>query len=100
MAAALLLALWLGPAAARDLPADARLARLEALDYPYATIGRRTYHMAPGCLIRDHANRIVVPVSAPHAGHVLYRLDIAGELAAIWFLTEQEVAAWRATHPR
>ncbi len=81
---------------ARDLPVDVAYGQMTSLDYPYATIKGHTFHFAPGCTIRNERNLIVVPQSAPRAGAVLFRLDPAGDLIAVWVLTADEAAAAKA----
>jgi hypothetical protein len=80
--------------AARNLPKDARFGKLTAFTYPYASIGGKALRMSPGAKIYNEQNLIIMPVAMRQQAKVLYRLDNAGSLSAIWLLTEHEAAAF------
>ena len=93
------LLLWLavsifaGPVyAQRNFPSGVKPAELRGIQYPYVRINDRTFRLAPGARIYDASNRIVVPVSAPQTGKVLFKLDTQGNLLKLWILTPEEVA--------
>lgn len=102
--AALVCTLVLGPLAcgpltgaayaARNLPKDARYGKLTEFSYPYAKIAGKVLHMSPGAKIYNEQNLIILPVAMRAPARVLFRLDNAGELSAIWILTAQEAAAY------
>lgn len=76
----------------REFPADAKRGVLEAHEYPNYRIGKITYRISAGGRIRDQQNRIVMPVSLPaQKADVIYRIDINGQLSAIWLLTSDEI---------
>jgi hypothetical protein len=80
--------------AARNFPQDARFGELTRFSYPYATIGDKTLRMSPGAKIYNEQNLIIMPAAMRQQGAVLYRLDNAGALSAIWLLTAQEAASY------
>ena len=86
--------LWLWPAqAVRDFPQQARRGTITSHQYPHYRIGSTTYRIAPGGRIYNQQNLIIMPVSLPQQKtEVMYRLDIKGELSAIWLLTREEAA--------
>lgn len=76
----------------RGFPADAMRGMLEAHEYPHYKIGKITYRIAAGGRIRDQQNRIVMPASlASKKADVIYRVDINGQLSAIWLLSADEI---------
>jgi hypothetical protein len=87
-----LLALQPWAVAGRILPQNAVLGELTATSYPYVTIGKKQFHLAPGTRIYDQNNRIILPVSMPTSAIVLYKLDANGDLIMMWLLTPDEVA--------
>ncbi|HMK14489.1 MAG TPA: hypothetical protein VK460_05705 [Burkholderiales bacterium] len=87
-----LLALQPWAVAGRILPQNAVLGELTATNYPYVTIGKKQFHLAPGSLIHDQNNRIILPVSMPSSAAVLYKLDANGDVINMWLLTPEELA--------
>lgn len=81
--------------AGRQLPRDAAYGEMTRFAYPLATIGKRTFRMAPGGKIYNQQNLIIMPAAAPSRASVLFRLDTAGELSGIWLLTAQEAARYK-----
>ena len=92
LGAAALLALQLWAVAGRILPQNAVPGELPASSYPYVTIGNRQFHLAPGSLIYDQNNRIILPNYLPSKATVLYNVDANGDLHRMWLLTPEEVA--------
>ena len=68
--------------------------KLTAFTYPYASIGGKALRMSPGAKIYNEQNLIIMPAAMRQQAKVLYRLDNAGFLSAIWLLTEHEAAAF------
>ena len=89
---AALLALQLGAVAGRILPQNALSGELTASRYPYVIIGDKRFHLAPGSLIFDQNNRIILPNYLPRRAIVLYNVDGNGDLHKMWLLTPEEVA--------
>jgi len=86
--------LWLSPAeAVRDFPQQARRGTITSHQYPHYRIGSTTYRIAPGGRIYNEQNLIIMPASLPNGkAEVMYRLDMQGDLSAIWLLTREEAA--------
>jgi hypothetical protein len=100
LAASLLAAAWVvlftlseGAWSARQLPADARFGQVTRFQYPLVAIGKRTFRMGPGARIYNQHNLIIMPAAMPGRANVAFKLDMAGEIASIWLLTAEEVAA-------
>ena len=65
---------------------------LEAHQFPNYKIGKTTYRIAAGGRIRDQHKRIVMPASlASQKADVIYRVDINGQMSAIWLLNAEEI---------
>ncbi|HUL41838.1 MAG TPA: hypothetical protein VLV32_08030 [Burkholderiales bacterium] len=92
LGAALLLAFQLCALAGRLLPQNGVLGELTASSYPYVIIGDKKLHLAPGSLIFDQNNRIILPNYLPRKATVLYSVDSNGDLHEMWILTPEEVA--------
>ncbi|HEX5476604.1 MAG TPA: hypothetical protein VFX09_02000 [Burkholderiales bacterium] len=92
IAFAVLLAFLAWPALAqlRSVPADAKSGLLKRVQGMRADIDGKPYDLAPGIQIRDTANRIVVPNSAPTPAKIKYRVDPNGYVSRIWVLTSEE----------
>jgi len=90
--------LWIDTAtAARDFPPGARRGTLVAHQYPQYQIGSVTYRMAAGGRIYNRQNLIIMPASLQQqSAEVVYRLDLSGQISAIWLLTPEEAAL----HPK
>jgi hypothetical protein len=85
-----------GPAwAQRQLPKDAHFGEITRFAYPLVRIADRTFHMAPGAKIYNQQNLIIMPAAMPPRAKVLFKLDTAGELSAVWLLTAEEAARYR-----
>ncbi|MGH8756755.1 MAG: hypothetical protein ACRET9_01000 [Burkholderiales bacterium] len=87
-----LLALQPWAIAGRILPQNAVSGELTASRYPYVTIGKKQFHLAPGSLIYDQNNRIILPNYLPRKATVFYTIDGNGDLHKMWLLTPEEVA--------
>lgn len=86
--------------AARDLPRNALYGKLTAFAYPFANIGGKALRMSPGAKIYNEQNLIIMPAAMRQQAKVLYRLDNAGALSAMWLLTEHEAAPFEARLPK
>lgn len=86
--------LWLLPAqAAREFPQDALRGTITSHQYPHYRIGSTTFRIATGGKIFNQQNLIITPASLPQrSAEVMYRLDMRGDLGAIWLLTPEEAA--------
>ncbi len=79
----------------RSFPEKARLARLEMRLFPEALLDGESVRLAAGVRIHDANNRIVMPASLSGTHDVLVDDDASGQIARIWILTHDELAAAR-----
>jgi hypothetical protein len=85
--------LWASVAeAARNFPQNARRGTITEHQYPHYKIGSSIYRIAAGGRIYNQSNLIIMPASFYGQAEVMYRLDINGQLSAIWLLTREEAA--------
>ena len=85
--------LFIAPAhAERNFPKNVKPAELRGIEYPHVRIDDRTYRMAPGGVIYDTFNRMVLPNMAPKSGMVMFKLDTQGQLLKLWILTPDELS--------
>jgi len=82
--------------AARNFPQNAMRGTITEQQYPHYKIDSSTYRMSAGGRIYNQHNLIIMPVSFNGQAEVMYRLDISGDLSAIWLLTREEAAM----HPK
>ena len=89
--------LWASAAeAARNFPQNARRGTITEHRYPHYKIDSSIYRIAAGGRIYNQHNLIIMPASFYGQAEVMYRLDINGQLSAIWLLTREEAAM----HPK
>lgn len=88
-----------GRAQARQFPAQARLGTVEIPAFPAARLDGSPVVLAPGVLIRNEQNALMLPQQFTGARLVLYRLDFLGQIRDIWLLDEREAARARAGEP-
>jgi len=81
--------------AARNFPPKVQAGELRGIQNSLAQIGDNTYRLTPATRIYDANNLIVLPVSAPQGGRVLFLLDPQGFLSKIWVLTPEEAARFK-----
>ncbi len=80
--------------AERPLPEDGIRARVTAtLPLPQVQLNGKLYRLAPGCIIRDDANRKIVHGELPAGAPVMFLRDPNGEVSRIWVLTADEQAS-------
>ena len=85
--------LFIAPAhAERNFPKNVKPAELRGIEYPHVRIDDRTYRIAPGGVIYDTFNRMVLPNMAPKSGMVMFKLDTQGQLLKLWILTPDELS--------
>lgn len=79
--------------AGRTLPEAGQLAQVAEFYYPQVRIGSTVYRLSPGAKIFDEWNRVVMPPRLPAGAKALFLLDGNGEIARVWLLTPEELAA-------
>jgi hypothetical protein len=94
----LLMVAWLLPAASgyaqlRTLPANAKRATVgQPRTLPEVELGGKIVRLAPGGVISDQNNRIIVHGALPAYADVAFTIDMHGDVARIYILTPQEQA--------
>lgn len=77
----------------RTIPDNTRRATISPLQGMYVSVDGTPALLAPGALIRDHSNLIIVPSALPREGSVAeYALDGNGQVFRVWLLTAEEAA--------
>ena len=93
LASVLALACATQACAERVFPERARRGDMKAYDYPSMKIGDKIYRLSPGSRIFNRNNLIIMPASLQtQTAPVMYTLDMRGDLASIWLLSEEEAA--------
>ncbi len=82
-----------GTLAGRTLPDAGKLAEISGFYYPEVAVGSSVYRLSPGAKIFDQWNRVVMPPRLPVGASALFLLDGNGEIARVWLLTPEELAA-------
>ena len=93
---ALLLAALSAPAAAqRVIPQDAQRAVLRVVSDMVVDLNGEQRVLAPGVLIRDPMNMLMLPGALPPRQPLLVRVrfDPDGTVRHVWILTPEEIAA-------
>jgi hypothetical protein len=82
------------PAAAqvRTIPQDAQRAQIRHVQENIIELNGYQIQLAPGALIRDASNRIIIPTAVPAGALVRYRLDDNRQVREVWILSPQEAA--------
>ncbi len=89
-----LLLCGLAAQAARDFPPNARRGTITEHQYPNYRIDSSNYRISAGGRIYNRDNLIIMPASFEGKAEVMYRLDMNGDLSAIWLLTREEAALY------
>jgi hypothetical protein len=77
----------------RPIPDDVQRGWLQLIQETVLSINNAQIQIAPGGIIRDQRNLIVVPVSLPAGGALAeYQLNASGQLVRAWLLTPDEAA--------
>jgi hypothetical protein len=76
----------------RTIPDDAARGVIRHLQEMTVEIDGAPRRLAPGAQIRNETNLIVVPGAIPAGTPVKYKLDDAGLVREVWFLTPKEAA--------
>jgi hypothetical protein len=77
----------------RPIPDDVQRGWLRHVQETQLSINNAAVQLAPGGIIRNERNLIVVPASLPGEGALAeYQLDASGQLIRAWLLTPDEAA--------
>jgi len=76
----------------RTVPPDTKRGVMRHLQDMTVQIDQSTARLAPGALIRDIHNRLVLPMAIPPGSVVKYQVDAQGLITHVWILTVREAA--------
>lgn len=77
----------------RVIPDNARRATIAHIQGMHISVDGSPALLAPGALIRDRSNLIIVPSALPPGGAPAeYALDNNGQINRVWLLTAEEAA--------
>ncbi|MBL8483395.1 MAG: hypothetical protein JNJ60_14445 [Rhodocyclaceae bacterium] len=94
VAICLMLAVFTGYAMAqplRKVPDTAVRAKMTSYYDGSVKLGSKVYLLAPGALIFNTENRILLPVYVPETTEVAYLLNSDGRVWRVWILAPEEV---------
>jgi hypothetical protein len=75
----------------RSFPTDAQRGYIQHVQEMAVTLNGIQATLAPGALIRNRKNLIIVPTALPSAGAwAAYVLDRNGQIFRVWLLTREE----------
>jgi hypothetical protein len=74
----------------RMLPANGKRAQLTAYKNPFVVVGGEQRRLAPGAVIYDTDNRMILPGFLPDSADVVYTTDTTGSVMRIYLLNRQE----------
>ena len=77
----------------RTIPPDAKRADIRYAQEMQVVINGQPMTLAPGTLIRDTFNRLILPNALPAGASIKYLVDRDGRPWRIWILTPAELAA-------
>jgi hypothetical protein len=77
----------------RPIPENAQRGWLKHVQEAVIAIDDKPIRMAPGGIIRNEQNLIVVPASLPSGGALAeFQIDASGQVTRAWLLSPQEAA--------
>jgi len=92
LVAALILACGGALAQLRTIPPQAKRAEMRHVQESVIELNGERAQLAPGALIRDAFNRLVLPAALPPGSLVKYLRDAQGLVFRVWILTPEEAA--------
>lgn len=75
----------------RPIPANAKRATLTGYENPFVLLGGEKKRLAPGAVIFDVNNRMILPGYLPATADVVYTTDPTGLVMRIYLLTPHEI---------
>lgn len=75
----------------RTLPANAKRTTLAGYENPFVVLGGEKKRLAPGAVIFDVHNRMILPGYLPAEADVVYTTDPTGLVMRIYLLTPFEI---------
>ena len=86
----------------RQFPPEAKLAELvgQKQPYPLLELDDKVLRLAPGGRVMDEHNRVVLHSYLPKHAHVLYVLDMNGDVSRVYILRPDELKAQQLREPK
>src|SRR5688572_11020427 len=86
----------------RQFPPDAKLAELvgQKQPFPLLELDDKVLRLAPGGRVMDEHNRVILHSYLPKHAHVLYVLDMNGDVSRVYILRPDEVKEMQQREPR
>jgi len=76
----------------RTIPQNGKRATLSGYENPFVVLGGEKKRLAPGAVIFDNDNRMILPGYLPAGkADVVYTTDQTGQVMRIYLLTPQEI---------
>lgn len=75
----------------RTIPANAKRTTLTGYENPFVVLGGEKKRLAPGAVIFDVHNRMILPGYLPPEADVVYTIDPTGLVMRIYLLTPYEI---------
>jgi hypothetical protein len=76
----------------RTIPQDAVRGEIRHVEGSVIEIDGKTWRLAPGAQVRDHFNRVLVPMAIPPGALVKYQTESDDVVSRVWILTPEEAA--------
>jgi hypothetical protein len=74
------------------IPPNTKVGEIHHVTAMIVEIDGQRMQLAPGALIHDPNNRLVLPTAIPPGAIVKYKIDVQGEVSDVWILSPQEAA--------
>jgi hypothetical protein len=86
----------------RQFPPDAKLAELigQKQPYPLLELDEKVLRLAPGGRVFDEHNRVILHSYLPKHAHVLYVLDMNGDVSRVYMLRPDELKEAQLREPK
>ena len=86
----------------RQFPPEAKLAELvgQTQPYPLLALDDKVLRLAPGGRVFDEHNRVVLHSYLPKHAHVLYVLDMNGQVSRVYILRPDELKEIQQRDPK
>ncbi len=86
----------------RQFPPDAKLAELvgQKQPFPLLELDDKVLRLAPGGRVTDEHNRVILHSYLPKHAHVLYVLDMNGDVSRVYILRPDEVKQMQQREPK
>ena len=87
---------------ARQFPPDAKLAELvgQKQPFPLLELDDKVLRLAPGGRVIDEHNRVILHSYLPKQAHVLYVLDMNGDVSRVYLLRPDELKEAQQREPK